>query len=336
MLKQNIYEHFDLRVERKQRVRQFDAFWANRVLYIMVPVGHLEEEEIDELQKISDYMIRTHQDIYVSSFVKNKSDSYITDIEGKKIALFRMPYNNNSHQLFVGKELATFHYHARSFPSKVTAINRIGQWKDLWVKRIDQMESFYREKVRSNPVDVFDTQFVESFPYYLGLTENAIQYLVDTELDDSPMINDAATLCHHRFTDLTWQQNQWMKLPTDWIFDHASRDLSEWIRAECRKGSDMNPGKIQTFLQDYEKVSPLSSFSWRLLYARLVFPVHYLECVEDYYTSGPVADKKWHEDRMRGVLRSSSYYEQLLGNFYDLAGVPAKTYGIPILDWVKK
>ncbi|MCM3618964.1 spore coat protein YutH [Sutcliffiella horikoshii] len=335
-MKQNIYEHFDLRVERKQRVRQFDAFWANRVLYIMVPVGHLEEEEIDELQKISDYMIRTHQDIYVSSFVKNKSDSYITDIEGKKIALFRMPYNNNSHQLFVGKELATFHYHARSFPSKVTAINRIGQWKDLWVKRIDQMESFYREKVRSNPVDVFDTQFVESFPYYLGLTENAIQYLVDTELDDSPMINDAATLCHHRFTDLTWQQNQWMKLPTDWIFDHASRDLSEWIRAECRKGSDMNPGKIQTFLQDYEKVSPLSSFSWRLLYARLVFPVHYLECVEDYYTSGPVADKKWHEDRMRGVLRSSSYYEQLLGNFYDLAGVPAKTYGIPILDWVKK
>jgi len=105
---------------------------------------------------------------------------------------------------------------------------------------------------------------------------------------------------------------------------------------ECRKGKDMNPAKIQTFLQDYERVSPLSSFSWRLLYARLTFPIHYFECVEDYYTSGPVADKKWHEDRMKAILQSSTYYEQVLGNFYDLAGVPAKNYGIPVLDWVKK
>jgi spore coat protein YutH len=323
-------------VERKQRVRQFEAFWANRVLYIIVPVGHLEEEEIDELQKISEYMIRTHQDIYVSSFVKNKNDTFTTEIEGRKVALFRMPYDYRSRKLVVGKELATFHHQARSFPAKVTAINRIGQWKSLWVKRIDQMEHFFREKVRSNPVDVFDTHFVESFPYYLGLTENAIQYLVDTELDDSPMMNDAATLCHHRFTDLTWQQAQWMKLPTDWIFDHASRDVSEYIRAESRKGPDMDFLKIQSFLQDYERVSPLSSFSWRLLYARLVFPVHYFECVEDYYTSGPVADKKWHENRLRSILQASTTYENLLGSFYDLAGVPAKTYGIPVLEWVNK
>lgn len=226
-MKQTIYENYELRVERKQKIRQYDAFWSNRVLYTIVPVGHLEDDELDELQKISDYMIRTHQDIYVSSFVKNKKESFVTELDGKRVALFRMPYDYSSRQLVPGKELATFHSQARSYPSKVTAINRIGQWKSLWEKRIDQMESFFREKVRSNPVDIFDTQFVESFPYYLGLTENAIQYLVDTELDDSPMMNDAATLCHHRFTDLTWQQGQWLKMPTDWIFDHASRDISE-------------------------------------------------------------------------------------------------------------
>ncbi|CAG9621062.1 spore coat putative kinase YutH [Sutcliffiella rhizosphaerae] len=335
-MKQFIYENYDLRVERKQKVRHYEAFWSNRVLYIIVPVGHLEEEEIKELQQVSDYMIRTHQDIYVCSFVKNKNDSYITEIEGKKVAIFRMPYDYSSRMLVIGKDLATFHNHARSYPAKVTSINRIGQWKNLWVTRIDQMENFFREKVRSNPVDSFDSQFVESFPYYLGLTENAIQYLVDTELDDSPMMNDAATLCHHRFTNLTWQQGNWMKLPVDWIFDHACRDISEWIRSECRKGNEMNPTKIQTFLQDYERIAPLSSFSWRLLYARLIFPIHYFECVEDYYTSGPGTDKKWHEDRLRGILKSSSINEQFLGNFYDLAAVPAKTYGIPTLDWASK
>ena len=335
ILKQTIYEQYNLRMERKTKFRQYDAFWANRVLYILVPLGYMDKEELEEIQQLSEYMLRQHQDIYVCSFVKNKSGEYTTEIEDSIYGLLRIPYVETRADFPIGSELAKFHQRARAFPKKITAMNRIGQWKSLWIKRIDQMESFYYEMVRNHPVDYFDKLFVESFPYYLGLTENAIQYLVDTEMDDQPMMNDAGTLCHHRFSKTTWLQNQqFAKLPLDWVFDHASRDISEYIRSECVYSNSFDQAKINQFTRDYEQVSPLSTFSWRLTYARLIFPVYYLECIENYYTSSARTDKKWHEDRLTEILNFSPTYERLLKSFYDTAAVPIRNYKIPILDWV--
>ena len=58
-------------------------------------------------------------------------------------------------------------------------------------KRLDQLEKFWQSQVMNHPSDVFDQLFIESFPYYLGVAENAIQYVVDTEMDDTPQLTDA-------------------------------------------------------------------------------------------------------------------------------------------------
>ena len=64
-------------------------------------------------------------------------------------------------------------------------------------KRLDQLEKFWQSQVMNHPTDVFDQLFIESFPYYLGVAENAIQYVVDTEMDDTPQLTDAATICQN-------------------------------------------------------------------------------------------------------------------------------------------
>ena len=61
------------------------------------------------------------------------------------------------------------------------------------------MEKAYYQVIQDQPVDEFERRFVESYPYYSALTENAIQYLVDTELDEDPKAEDAGTICHERF-----------------------------------------------------------------------------------------------------------------------------------------
>ncbi|MCJ7991147.1 hypothetical protein MUB15_20735 [Priestia sp. OVS21] len=66
------------------------------------------------------------------------------------------------------------------------------------------MEQFWYGRLRALPNQEMEKRFLETFPYYLGLTENAIQYLVDTEIDDLPRSVDAATICHHRFGQKTW------------------------------------------------------------------------------------------------------------------------------------
>ena len=86
-------------------------------------------------------------------------------------------------------------------------------------KRLDQLEKFWQSQVMNHPTDVFDRLFIESFPYYLGVAENAIQYVVDTEMDDTPQLTDAATICQERFTPLLWHQTKRLKLPFDWVYD---------------------------------------------------------------------------------------------------------------------
>ncbi len=65
------------------------------------------------------------------------------------------------------------------FPEEIEQLSRIGEWKALWEKRLDQLEKFWQSQVMNHPTDVFDQLFIESFPYYLGVAENAIQYVVD-------------------------------------------------------------------------------------------------------------------------------------------------------------
>ena len=48
------------------------------------------------------------------------------------------------------------------------------------------MEKVWNGLLFQTPEDEFQRMFIDSFPYYIGLTENAIQYLVDTEIDDEP------------------------------------------------------------------------------------------------------------------------------------------------------
>ncbi len=100
------------------------------------------------------------------------------------------------------------------------------------------------EVFRKNEVD---EQFVETFPYYLGVAENAVQYVMDTQLDEAPMRGDMPTICHEQFTPETWEMG---KIPTDWVFDHASRDVAEWIRKQwLTKQSD------ETIVRFYKRMN---------------------------------------------------------------------------------
>lgn len=89
-------------------------------------------------------------------------------------------------------------------------------------------------QIASKPHHAFDKLFIESFPYYLGLGENAIQYLADTELDDRPLPVDSGTICHQRFTRETWENA--FSLPVDFVFDHGGRDIAECLRYDFLTG----------------------------------------------------------------------------------------------------
>jgi spore coat protein YutH len=318
-------QQYGLRVQRIEKRERDMTFIQDNMLYIMAPTT-ISEMELQELWQMGAYLLMKG-DHTVASLVPTRSGNMIGKVNGEAITLWKVSAHTRDQNM--AKELAKFHQRGRTYPYLVQFHKRIGDWKDLWSHRLDQLEQFWRSKVQEHPKNAFEKQFVESFPYYLGLTENAIQYLVDTELDDFPQPVDSATFCHHRFR----ADAMIVKVPLNWVYDHCARDLSEWIREQWLQSND--DATIHSFLHDYERMSPLSRFAWRLMYARLLFPLHYFECVEGYYLAKDEKERKGYETQLRNILKKANEYERCLARFHELLEHRATNFRLPSIRWLQ-
>lgn len=333
MLQKMLENQYGIKVDEYIKLDAYDALRGNGWLYLVSRPGNREETDISELEKIAQHL-RNYGDYHVPIFLSTKDGGLITTWEQDKYCVLANRQTEQVKKQKLGRKLAKFHERGRRVPFQIERSSRIGQWKELWEKRLEQMERVWNGLLFQTPEDEFERMFIESFPYYMGLTENAIQYLVDTELDDNPQETDSGTVCHERFTRNSWGKNVLIKNPFDWVFDHRSRDLAEWTRERYFRNIQTYDQELTEFYTDYQSILPLSSFSWRLLYARLLFPLHYFECIENYYITRSEQDKKVLEERLSKILRQSTEYERFLSYFYQISGAPVKSMHLPELEWL--
>lgn len=331
MLQKLLQSQYGIEVSEYVKLDSLDALRGNGWLYLVAKTGGREANDIIELERIAEHL-RNTGDLHVPAFLPSNDGGFITSWEETQYCVMANRQNEKPAKLKLGRKLAKFHERGKTVPFKIERSSRIGQWKQLWEKRLDQIEKVWNDMLFQTPEDEFERMFIDSFPYYIGLSENAIQYLVDTEIDDEPLESDSGTVCHERFTTKTWGEQYYIKNPLDWVFDHRSRDLAEWTRERYFRNTQTYELDVKQFFADYQTVAPLSSFSWRLLFSRLLFPLHYFECIENYYITQSEQEKKLLEERLMKILKQSSEYERFLSRFFQTAGAPIKT--IPQLEWL--
>ncbi|PLT33995.1 spore coat putative kinase YutH [Bacillus sp. V5-8f] len=333
MIEDIINENYGIHVEREETVGRYPSFLSGNVLYTIIPLEKLEQEELVERLNMSEHL-KQQGDRYVSDFVLAKHQSYISEADGQPFLLLANTVLAKGRDQGLGRKLAKFHARARSITQPIKKCSRIGNWKTLWEQRVDQLEKIWGEKLQSQPTNEFEKQFVETFPYYLALGESAIQYVVDTEIDETPEAIDAGTVCYERFTKDTWTGKYCIKNPFDWIFDHSSRDMAEWSRHNYFNNLQTYQPALQQFFSDYQTLNPLSAFSARLLYARLIFPIHYYETIEEYYSAPSEARSHQLEDQLMLFTERSVHYEEFLRHFYEMVRLPVKQMKLPLLTWL--
>jgi spore coat protein YutH len=326
-------KHYGLQPERSFKDGREERYMADGSIYTIVNVTNMEQENLVELYKITEHM-KKYGDRYVSSFVPTKEGRFLVSENEQDFTVLKNENHRGSNGTKVGRKLGKFHQRGRAVEEKITHISRIGQWKTLWEKRIEQMEKAYQEVLQNHPGDEFERMFIDSCSYYIGLAENAVQYLVDTEMDDNPVYTDAGTVCHERFLDGVWGSEVSIHNPFDWVFDHCGRDIAEHVRERYFKRQNTHQPEILQFLREYQSVTPLSSFSWRLVYARLLFPLHYFEVIENYYLSESEGQHFRLGEQLQNHLNTTRHYERFLGEFYQMAEVPVKKYSIPGVAWL--
>ncbi len=333
MIEEIIFESYGIHPEREEALGKYPSFISGPTIYSIIPLGEVNQEELKERKMMADQLVN-QGDRYIAEFVMANHGSYVSEAEEQPFVLVaaRTLHEPRSHQ--IGRKVAKFHYRARGIPAPIKVCSRIGQWKELWEQRIDQLEQIWNEKLKAHPNNPFEEAFIATFPYYMALGETSIQYLVDTEMDDTPTASDSGTVCYDRFTSETWNGKYCIKNPFDWIFDHGSRDVAEWIRHHYLQNQHTYQPGISTFMSDYQTIGPLSSFSARLLYSRLMFPIHYYEVVEEYFSSPKEARANELEEQIQNMANTSTYYEEFLRRFYEIAHIPSKQLRLPDVNWL--
>ncbi|WP_053360458.1 spore coat putative kinase YutH [Bacillus sp. FJAT-27251] len=334
MFEKMIKEKYGIKEGHELDIEKYRAYKQDKTLYLIITATGRKEQEISELEKIAG-LLRSFGDKEIPQFVRTKDGAQVCEWEGSQYCLLQYPGLKTNSVEKMGSKLARLHWRGRYMPFQVKTVNRIGQWKQLWEKRLDQMENVWNGKLMQEPENEFEKMFLDSFPYYMGLAENAIQYLADTELDGQPTETDNGTVCHERYTARTWGKYV-IKNPFDWVFDHPSRDLAEWIRERYFYNTQTYQPAVRKFIASYQQGGRLSPFAWRLLYSRLLFPLHYFECVEGYYITGSEQQKLALEDQLLKHLKMSGEHERFLGGFYQLAEAPARALKLPSISWINK
>ncbi len=344
MFERNVYDVYGLYCESRFSIGEYEGFDAGGQSYLLLP----KEESISSEQEMIAFANYLHSigDTTVLQPLTTVHRQQSGLIDGQEVYVCLLPQNVLQDQHLVsepadtGAHLATIHYHGKQMPYEKRSYEFFGQWHKLWETRLEQLEGWYQQILYETPQSYVDEAFLFSYPYYMGLTENSIQYVVDAMMDDPSREQEKPTICHRRFNDRTWlvlsEKGEIVKRPTEFVYDHPCRDLAEWIRDHKMDEESFSWRNVDVFLQGYEQYQPLTTYSWRLLYARLLFPLHYFETIEHYYRS-QVREAREEAGRDFFHLLEQEYRnEQFLKEFTRDALLSKKmmTNNIPSLEWM--
>ncbi|WP_017756304.1 spore coat putative kinase YutH [Calidifontibacillus oryziterrae] len=341
MIERDLYEQYRFHRPYFINYKGFQAFEENGDLYIIVPIPHVSEAELLEIKQMSDYL-RFQKTERIAEFVPTTTEELIATVNGEQVVLFKIAqvhntrsniHRNKRNKVYTseGEALATFHQKGRFIPYPPKTLSRVGQWRQLWGQRLDQLESWWGKQIQNRPKNRFEKIFFETFPYYLGLTENAIQYIADCEWDDHRKESQFGTICYVKYTPQLNQDSY--LLPIEFVFDHPTRDVAEGIRYLSMQQRSQEQ-EISKFLKDYEKVTPLTFINIRQIYGRLLFPLPYFELIEKYYSAETDSIKERCATQFYEFINHAEDQESFLRDFYKTIELPVKKLQLPKLDWL--
>lgn len=335
MFERNIYDSYGLFCEERFFIGDYEAFQAEGRSFLLLPKEELFIAEHDMLTMI-DYLHSVGDETVLKPLMTSRGD-YVSTIDGQSVYVCTLPSlderETRTVDLYditsIASELASLHQNGKLVLGHQRETEFFGKWPYLWEARVDQLEEWYEQLLQEGPKSDVDEAFLFTFPYFLGLAENAIQYVVDATLDVFDY--DVPTICHRRFHDRTWlvlsERGHYAKRPTEFVYDHPCRDLAEWIRAHKDELDS-----VKTFLHVYEQYEKLSTYGRCLLFARLAFPLHYFEVIEHYYRSQVREMREEAAAKFFELLRLEPMNEQFLRAFSE--EVLNQALELPRVDWL--
>lgn len=238
--------------------------------------------------------------------LKNINNDYLTKIEDQNYILIEVI---NKGEIISISDIIDYN---RKFILIDSSNLYRNNWSYLWQTKIDYIESQLKE-IKTNII------IENSIDYYIGLAENAIYYVNIIE-KKYPISNlDNIVLSRKRIYFPNYKLNYLN--PLSFIFDLEVRDVAEYIKSYFFAGENAMV-ELETFL----KSTHLTTYSYNMLFARLLYPSYYFDIYEKIVNTNEKSEK------ILKVISLNEEYEKFLKKAYELI---SKYAPLENIEWLK-
>lgn len=263
-------------------------------------------EELEDIINVSNEMVK--KGINVHKILINRNNSFLTKVGEYNYILFAVSNLNEEYDIFdmvkISEKLVLNNNKSNLYRNN---------WGTLWSEKIDYFE--YQVRELSIEKDVVKN----SFSYYVGMAENAISYVNNTNMKYG---GDAyrIVLSHRRVFYPNYKLNYLN--PLSFVFDLEVRDIAEYLKAMFFK-KDISFCLDE--LSSYLKIRHLSLYEYQMLYARLLYPTYYFDVYES------IMNKNGDEEELVNIIKKCDSYEEFLKKAYLEISKYAK---IDKIEWI--
>lgn len=272
-MKNIINYYYNLYPEKIYQTKDFYYFLIENVRYIIVNY----EEDLNTINKVYNMNVNMlNSKIYTHPIILNNQNSPITIYQNKGYVLLKTLYYQTEKTI---KGIIKF--------SPIIAVSKEIEWGKLWAKKNDYLE-FQIEYLGQ------DHEIIRnSFNYYLGLGENAIQLINLLGKKEYPH-----TYAHKRINTSDIYN------PLNIIIDLKTRDPAEYIKDNFFKDQDIK--KELNYYLNYIN----NSLDFITFFARMLYPTYYFDIYEEIITN-----RKKDEELIK-IIQKKDSYEKLLKQIY--------------------
>ncbi len=304
-MKDIINYYYNLNIEEVEDWDTIYFFEWNHEKFYFVPLKRTERELID-LIEISKEL--KSKELECHDMILNKFGKIITNVYETNYLLLK-PIGN-IYEEYDLKNIIDINHKLILSPNK-SALYR-NSWAKLWSDKIDYFEYQIHELGKGKEI------ILDSFSYYIGLGENAISYVNNTNQKYKQTGMDRICLSHRRIKYPNYKLNYLN--PLGFIFDLEIRDIAEYIKSAFFEGED-----ALSYLKEVLRITRLTPYSLSLLYARLLYPSYYFDIYEE------IMNNLIEEEKIISIIEKSEDYEAFLHDAYIEINKYAPIEGI---DWL--
>lgn len=271
------------------------SFFVGEKKYLFLPF-------YGNLKQIYDiYLFLNENKRYCHEIINTKNNESIINYNGELYILLKCHIDNND---------AINIMDILNYTLKISTgpIN----WKQLWEKKIDYYEYQISQVGKNFPL------IRESFSYFIGLSENAIQLLNEIDLKKIDLY-----VSHKRIDNISTLINFYN--PQNFIIDSRVRDIAEYF-----KSSFFNKNNNITVVEEVFVFLSEINYNYvevMLFFIRLLYPSYYFDLYD------LILSNKKEEKELVNIINKVSEYEKFLVEIYNYIN---SYYPMPQIEWLIK